>query len=148
MGMSGPAVLSKRSSPASPKAGILQPNRRLLSGASWLCNAISGERRSGHEVWTVTSVSAAAWCLAAAHGPQNCLLKRWGAAAVPSQAPGAGAGCCSAARTRAEETQTQHDERWRDACQKLYVDPAARRWPPRRQSMAVSERALPLFCSC
>lgn len=95
--MSGPTVLSKRSSPASPKAGILQPNRRLLSGASWLCNAISGERRSGHEVWTVTSVSAAAWCLAAAHGPQNCLLKRRGAAAVPSQAPGAGAGCCRAA---------------------------------------------------
>lgn len=42
--------LSERSSPASPQAGILRANRRLLSGASWLGNAISGERGSGRGV--------------------------------------------------------------------------------------------------
>lgn len=37
-------LLSESSSRASPQAGIFQSNRRLLSGASWLCNAISRDR--------------------------------------------------------------------------------------------------------
>lgn len=37
-------LLSESSSRASPQAGIFQSNRWLLSGASWLCNAISRDR--------------------------------------------------------------------------------------------------------
>lgn len=81
-GCQAPLLLSESSSHASPKAGI-QSNRRLLSGASWLCNAISRERRSCRRCapWPVSALPAGlgthrarGWsCLpgAAEHGPRG-----------------------------------------------------------------------------
>lgn len=89
-----PLLLSKSSSHVFPKVGILQSNRRLLSGASWLCNAISRERRSCRRcaLWPVSALPA---------GPGTRRARNWscapGAAELGGHGgwPGRGAGAVS-----------------------------------------------------
>lgn len=89
-----PLLLSKSSSHVFPKVGILQSNRRLLSGASWLCNAISRERRSCRRcaLWPVSALPT---------GPGTRRARNWSCASGAAELgghggwPGRGAGAVS-----------------------------------------------------